>query len=582
LLTISGIRGVYASKITSKSMKSSRTQRRLTAEVKKQNEMLEKLKTPVKPPAFKQVKLPFGLAPVRVRQLSTEREEGPDDGMEELLLDALIGGACGHGDDETLWEIMTIKEVYDDVSKLLLNKNQVYAPKIFLDLNMLKQFTAQMLKEGEFYMGALPASYLVAKTNHPTNDGKTLARRIRALGRHYQLFGSLPIESRGGKRKGNSYLDNEDVFAACRAWLTSQELGTVTPSDFRVAINQEILPRCLISTTKGISRATVYSWLRRLGFYKSESKKGVYVDGHEREDVVRYRQEVFLPLIGEALSYSRQYDETEDRKWKTVEPDLPKGIRRHVFYFHDESCFHGYDYKKTIWLNKTTNQQKMPGKSKGKLVHCSDFIGPEGRITCPDLELDARKIIFPGSNGDPWWDTKQLLEQLSTTIDIFKKKHVDCTGVFVFDQSSAHASHGEGALNAFSMNLFEGGKNKQPQNDTYFPPECIYPELRGTVQHLWKLDDAGNKFPKGAKKILEERGCWIPNTKFACSPRCPEGISYPIPVTGEAPCCLARILSDHQDFYEQKSAIKTLITERGHKCIFLPKFHCELNPIEMY
>jgi len=53
------------------------------------------------------------------------------------LLDALIGEACGHGDNKTLQEIMTIKEVYDDVSKLLLNKNQVYALKIFFNLNIL-------------------------------------------------------------------------------------------------------------------------------------------------------------------------------------------------------------------------------------------------------------------------------------------------------------------------------------------------------------------------------------------------------------------------------------------------------------
>ena len=122
----------------------------------------------------------------------------------------------------------------------------------------------------------------------------------------------------------------------------------------------------------------------------------------------------------------------------------------------------------------------MPGKSKGKLVHCSDFIGPKGRIRvlCPSGEEqeDARKIIYPGSNGDPWWDTKQLLAQLSTTIDIFEKKHPGCIGVFVFDQSSAHASHGEGALNSFDINLNNRGK-KGTLKDMYYPLECIILEL---------------------------------------------------------------------------------------------------------
>lgn len=27
--------------------------------------------------------------------------------------------------------------------------------------------------------------------------------------------------------------------------------------------------------------------------------------------------------------------------------------------------------------------------------------------------------------------------------------------------------------------------------------------------------------------------------------------------------------------------LETLIKKAGHECIFLPKFHCELNPIEM-
>ena len=48
----------------------------------------------------------------------------------------------------------------------------------------------------------------------------------------------------------------------------------------------------------------------------------------------------------------------------------------------------------------------MLGKSKGKLVYCSDFIGPNKRITIYNTEgvitKNTRKIIYLGSNGDPW------------------------------------------------------------------------------------------------------------------------------------------------------------------------------------
>jgi len=36
------------------------------------------------------------------------------------------------------------------------------------------------------------------------------------------------------------------------------------------------------------------------------------------------------------------------------------------------------------------------------------------------------------------------------------------------------------------------------------------------------------------------------------------------------------------DFLAQKGAIEELIENAGHKCIFFPKFHCELNFIERY
>ncbi|PVH67342.1 hypothetical protein DL98DRAFT_443907, partial [Cadophora sp. DSE1049] len=46
---------------------------------------------------------------------------------------------------------------------------------------------------------------------------------------------------------------------------------------------------------------------------------------------------------------------------------------------------------------------------------------------------------------------------INKTIDIFEEKHPNKTIVFIFNQSSAYASKGDGALNAFTMNIKEGG-----------------------------------------------------------------------------------------------------------------------------
>src|ERR1700722_11962869 len=47
-------------------------------------------------------------------------------------------------------------------------------------------------------------------------------------------------------------------------------------------------------------------------------------------------------------------------------------------------------------------------------------------------------------------------------------------------------------------------------------------------------------------------------------------------------CCMRWVLSLQQDFIDEKPLLQIIIEEAGHKCYFLLKFHCELNPIEMY
>ena len=45
---------------------------------------------------------------------------------------------------------------------------------------------------------------------------------------------------------------------------------------------------------------------------------------------------------------------------------------------------------------------------------------------------------------------------------------------------------------------------------------------------------------------------------------------------------LQLLLSDQADFKGQKSRLEEVVEERGHIAFFLPKFHCELNYIELY
>jgi len=49
---------------------------------------------------------------------------------------------------------------------------------------------------------------------------------------------------------------------------------------------------------KGIGARTARRWLARLGFHWTDVRKGVYIDGHERPDVVQERVRFLEELEG--------------------------------------------------------------------------------------------------------------------------------------------------------------------------------------------------------------------------------------------------------------------------------------------
>ena len=81
--------------------------------------------------------------------------------------------------------------------------------------------------------------------------------------------------------------------------------------------------------------------------------------------------------------------------------------------------------------------------------------------------------------------------------------------------------------------------------------------------------------PKGIKHVLIEQGLWRLGMLLECKK--PKVCSV-----DSIDCCAWWLLSQQPNFLEQKSSVQEIIEAAGHLCIFLPKFHCELNFIEFF
>lgn len=47
-------------------------------------------------------------------------------------------------------------------------------------------------------------------------------------------------------------------------------------------------------------------------------------------------------------------------------------------------------------------------------------------------------------------------------------------------------------------------------------------------------------------------------------------------------CCMMRMLSLQADFRFEKSMLQLVIENAGHHCLYLPKYPCEFNLVEMH
>ena len=195
----------------------------------------------------------------------------------------------------------------------------------------------------------------------------------------------------------------------------------------------------------------------------------------------------------------------------------------------------------------------------------------------------VRVIIKPGKNKDDYWNNEQMIQQTIDAIDAFESMAPKAVGIFCYDNSSGHRAFASDALNANSLLVGDISWAKevpQPSRNSW------YLRVRDgkRIEQLMNSNTENGLQRKGMETILKERGLWkqglVGDCKL-CSEELKRGFVGVIDVSRNA-CCMGRIISLQPDFKEQKSQLEELIVSRGHVCLFFPKFHCELNFIELF
>ena len=398
------------------------------------------------------------------------------------------------------------------------------------------------------------------------SDRKWTATRVREMAKYWHNNYTLPISCRGKHQKLSRIIDDEDIAERCRMWIRMNGNHTI-PHRFKEFVQESLLPE--IGANKTISTRTARRWLKILGYHYQQQKQGIYYDGHEREDVVEYRQ-IFLSEMAKFEKYMATY---EGEDMKRIAPMLNLGEKERILVVHDECIFYSNDGNRGTWAK--SGELPLRKKGNGKSIMVSEFLTEAcGRLKLtaehienyPDVPEEARVYLKPGANEEGYWTATHLIEQLEyKAIPIFETLFPNCIAVFAFDNSSNHSAFAPDALVAKRMNIGPGG-NAPKMRDTFW----------GSNNERQSMNFPDGR-PKGIKQILSERGLWKKNMVGECR-LCRDGNNNPLRVD----CCGRKIISLQPDFLAQRSALVEVIEDSGHVCIFFPKFHCELNFIERY
>lgn len=168
------------------------------------------------------------------------------------------------------------------------------------------------------------------------------------------MNGELPYTLQGKYQRTRVLWHNEELNKLATRYVRENKVVKGQPNMrfqlFTNWVNQILLPNHGLEPgfPRKVSSETARKWLHELGFSVIDAKKGTYVDGHEREDVVEYRGQFLRKMIGLGF-LKRENILTPEAKLalpKDLETPRADVIAKTVVLFHDKSTFQVSDYER--------------------------------------------------------------------------------------------------------------------------------------------------------------------------------------------------------------------------------------------
>ncbi|KAG2231563.1 hypothetical protein INT48_002979, partial [Thamnidium elegans] len=271
---------------------------------------------------------------------------------------------------------------------------------------------------------------------------------IRKYVAEYIITGEITKGLQGKHSKRISILDDNDIKRKVIEWFRSVPKFQRNIPAIQNELRHVIIPNAIENNALNVERysnaVTSIECIRKKliewGFHFKRVGRVIFFDGHEREDVVAYRNE-----WSKRIMLYREYSETYsyDDVSIVIPPILPTNVRQHVFVTHDESTFYANDHQQYAWLEETENFC-LP-KSQGRSIMISEFHCPchgTMRAMINGKPMTSRVVFYPGAPHQGYWTSEHMITQLKDVL------------------SSNHKAFAKDALVASRMNM-GGGEVKE-------------------------------------------------------------------------------------------------------------------------